>query len=406
MRIGLITGEYPPMQGGVGDFTRELSRALVELRHEVTVITSSSVEGQEAPDSPVPVERIVPRWTHTCWPILAEAARRLELDVLNIQYEPAAYSMQIGINLFPWWYRRQPRPVPVVTTYHDLLVPYLFPKAGRLRWKVVELLARHSAAVIVSNEEDRLKLAASTSASRAAHARLAGSPHPLRVQSNLHLIPIGSNIHPALPPDFDRDRERARWGAGANDWLVAYFGFLSMSKGGLTLLRAIGLLVNDRLPARLLLVGGRIGSSDPTNTQYAAEIDQVVSQLGLADRTRRTGYVDPAQVTQAMAAADVIALPYADGASFRRGSLMAALAHGKAIVTTRPRIQLPELVDDENCVIVPPEDAGALSAGMRRVMIEPGLRDRLESGAQTLSRQFTWDKIAARTADVYGGVTR
>ena len=25
MRIGLITGEYPPDQGGVGDYTRELA---------------------------------------------------------------------------------------------------------------------------------------------------------------------------------------------------------------------------------------------------------------------------------------------------------------------------------------------------------------------------------------------
>ena len=40
MRIGLITGEYPPQQGGVGDFTRELARALIAAGHEAQVITS------------------------------------------------------------------------------------------------------------------------------------------------------------------------------------------------------------------------------------------------------------------------------------------------------------------------------------------------------------------------------
>jgi len=40
MRIGLITGEYPPMQGGVGDFTHELGKALAALGHEVHVLTS------------------------------------------------------------------------------------------------------------------------------------------------------------------------------------------------------------------------------------------------------------------------------------------------------------------------------------------------------------------------------
>ncbi len=396
-RVGLITGEYPPMQGGVGDFTRELARALIELGHDVAVITSTQVDARAA-DPSIRIEAIVPKWTRACWPVIAEAARRLDLDVLNIQYEPAAYTMQIGVNLFPWWYRRQPNPVPIVTTFHDLLVPYLFPRAGRLRWKVVEFLARRSHAVIVTNEEDRLTLANSNLQPPTSNLQ---SPN-----SNLHLVPIGSNIPPVLPPDFSRDRERARWGAGANDWLVAYFGFLNMSKGGVTLLRSIGLLVSDRLPARLLLIGGRTGSSDPANTQYAAEVERALSSLGLRDHAQHTGYVDPAQVTAAMAAADAIALPYADGVSFRRGSLMAALAHGKAIVTTRPRVQIPELIDGVNCLLVEPGDASALSAGLRRVMSVPGPRAHLEAGARELARQFTWDKIAAQTASVYRGVAR
>ena len=389
MRIGLVTGEYPPLQGGVGDFTRELARSLANLGHDVTVITASRMSGQIT-GSPVPVEPIIPKWTHACWRVIGDAARRLKLDVLNIQYEPAAYSMQVGINLFPWWYRRQRERVPVVTTYHDLLVPYLFPKAGPLRWKIVELLARHSDAVIITNEEDRLKLQTSN----------------FKIPNlNLYLIPIGSNIHPSLPLDFHRNHERARWRAGENDWLMAYFGFLNMSKGGLTLLRAIGLLVNAGLSVRLLLIGGRTGSSDPTNAQYAAEVDSALAALGLRDRVRHTGYVDPQQVSAAMAAADVIVLPYADGASFRRGSLMAALAHGRAIVTTRPRLTIPELVHGENCVLVPPEDAEALASAIRRVMTEPGLRVRLEAGARQLAQQFTWDKIAARSFEVFRGVT-
>ena len=39
MRIGLITGEYPPMQGGVGAFTHELAHALVERpQHQVVFL--------------------------------------------------------------------------------------------------------------------------------------------------------------------------------------------------------------------------------------------------------------------------------------------------------------------------------------------------------------------------------
>ena len=42
MKIGLITGEYPPQQGGVGDFTRELARALIAAGHEAQVITTAA----------------------------------------------------------------------------------------------------------------------------------------------------------------------------------------------------------------------------------------------------------------------------------------------------------------------------------------------------------------------------
>jgi hypothetical protein len=39
MRIGLITGKYPPGQGGVVNFTREIGKALAALSHDAHVIT-------------------------------------------------------------------------------------------------------------------------------------------------------------------------------------------------------------------------------------------------------------------------------------------------------------------------------------------------------------------------------
>ena len=39
MKIGLVTGEYPPMKGGVGDYTRAIAVSLSERGHSVRVIT-------------------------------------------------------------------------------------------------------------------------------------------------------------------------------------------------------------------------------------------------------------------------------------------------------------------------------------------------------------------------------
>jgi glycosyltransferase involved in cell wall biosynthesis len=140
MKIGLITGEYPPQQGGVGDFTRELARALITAGYEAQVITGCRGASQGAraarQEDGVTVQRKTSSWGRRCWGEVAAVVKQQQLDVLNIQYEPAAYAMQVGVNFLPSAWARRKIKTPIVTTFHDLLVPYLFPKAGPLRWKV------------------------------------------------------------------------------------------------------------------------------------------------------------------------------------------------------------------------------------------------------------------------------
>jgi len=109
----------------------------------------------------------------------------------------------------------------------------------------------------------------------------------------------------------------------------------------------------------------------------------------------------PEQVTASLMATDVFAMPYVEGVSLRHGTLHAALAHGRAIITTMPSIPLEELRNGENVLLVPPNDAHALARGICRIMDDLALRVRLERGAADLARQFTWDRIAASTVQVY-----
>ena len=393
MRIGLVTGEYPPAQGGVGDFTRELGRHLIDLGHEVHVVTSSpplAPNGREGGDGlagaggggEVPTHRTVPHWRWGCWRHVLDLARRLNLDILNVQYQAAAYGMHPAINFLP---RPTDRP-PVVVTFHDLRVPYLFPKAGPLRWWVVRYMARHADGVIVTNQEDYLRLQDEVPSDR------------------LALIPIGSNIPPVPPPEYDRQAERARWSVGPDDLLLGYFGFLNESKGVEDLVRAVASLAEQGLPVHLLMIGGRVGSSDPTNRAYAERVERLINELGLGDRVHWTGYTDPQAVSAGLLATDLCVLPYRDGVSFRRGTLMACLAHGRAIVTTRPAVPLPQVRDGENMLLVKPNDPRGLAEAIRRVAADPALRSRLEEGAAALAAEFSWGRIARHTAAFFARI--
>lgn len=374
MRIGFITGEYPPMQGGVGAFTQEMARAMADLGHEVRVLTSVKAAGGDHPS--VPVDAIIDRWRFGALRAASGWARTHRLDVVNLQYQTAAYAMSPFIHFLPRTLRSA---VPVVTTFHDLREPYLFPKAGDLRALLVLTLARDSAGAIVTNHEDESILKVDQRIKR------------------LRRIAIGSNVSAGAPPGYDRAAWRAKIGAGPGDLVVGYFGFLNASKGAHVLVGAAAKALAAGVPVRLLMIGGRAGDSDPTNLQYGKTVDGLIAHLGLEGRVHWTGFVDDAAVSGHLYACDLVALPYRDGVSYRRGTFMAAIAHGCAVVTTMPDIDIPELVNGENVRLVLRRDADALAEAIVELADRPAARERLGRGARALAELFTWDKLATRT---------
>jgi glycosyltransferase involved in cell wall biosynthesis len=308
-----------------------------------------------------------------------------------MQYQAAAYAMHPAINLFPRRLRLGHRPgqdIPqplAAVTFHDLKVPYLFPKAGPLRSWVIEELARSSDVAVTTNREDFERLRQDL-------------PRPPA------LIPIGSNITPRLPQGYQRDAWRARWGVRPDDLLLCFFGFVNDRKGVDTLLLALDELVSRQPQDHetfLLMIGGQTGASDPTNVAYLATIQSLIADLGLEDRVLWTGYVPAQEVTASFAAADLCVLPFRDGVSFLHGTLHAALAHGVPIVTTEPRLDLPELSQGDNIYLVPRQDPHALASAIQKLAGEPAWRQRLGKGAKALSEEFRWEKIAADTLALY-----
>lgn len=387
MRVLFVTGEYPAMQGGVGDYTRRLSQALGLLGSDVHVLTHADAGGDHLRAPAAAYEPTVhprlqrPGWN--LWGHVRTLVGEVQPDVVHIQYQSAAYGLHPAVNLLPARLHVQHKRLPVVATFHDLKYPYLFPKAGPLRWQTVLRLARDADASVVTNPADWDRL------------REAG------LREKLRAIPIGSNIRCEVNPGYDRATQRAKWGADANTWLLAYFGFLNANKGGETLIGTLAELVRRRAPAHLLMVGGKVGSSDPTNAAYLAKVERMIGELGLGDRVHWTGFTSSEEVTANLLAADCAVLPYREGASLRHGSLMAALAHGLPIVSTKlsgipteALKQFPMLEDGVNALLTSPADAAGMADAVGHLMTGAALRSHLAAKAAVLSRQFEWETIA------------
>lgn len=373
------------MEGGVGAFTRELAHALADQGHEIHILTSRKARPETAVprlrtlSAPIELEFawLYPFVRNWRWPALATVADwiiRYDLELVNLQYQAAAYHMRSpAINLLPW---RVKDLAKTVVTFHDLRVPYLFPKVGRLRETAVRFMARQAHGAIVTNQADYQALTA-------------------KVSTPTRQIPIGSNVSASRPGPAEVRAARDKLGVLPDDCLLGYFGFLNESKGADTLIEALALLDGH---FHLVFIGGQTGSSDPTNQAFLSRLQAQIANLGLAGRVHWTGFLPDQQVSAYLHAADLMVMPYRDGVSLRRGTLMAVLAHGRPLITTRPIGPAPELQHGENVWLVPPAAPAALVAAVRTILADSSLHHALGAGAAQVADQFTWDKIAAKTA--------
>lgn len=390
MPIVLLTAEYPPVPGGVGDYTRWLARTLHTQGEQITVLTGAAPPGTNAPADPAdpPCVRGITSWGWRCWQDVRALLATLQPAVLHIQYQTGAYGMHPAINLLPWWVRRLPHPPRLAVTFHDLLEPYLFPKAhwlGARRW-LTRRLAADADLVIATNPADSATL----------RRMLPAHPPP-----HIASIPIGSNIPRTPPPTFERAAWRAALGVGPDETLLAYFGLFSPARGFDLLLDVL-----PDLPAtRLLLIGGAAAAHDADYARQQRERIQQINQRQPVPSVIQTGHAPARDVSAHLLAADLVVLPFRHGASLRSGSLLAALTHGAAILTTRPAASqqqaLAGLHDGEHALLVPPGDPLALAAAIRRCTDDAALRARLQRGAAALAPRFDWQTIAHEHRAVY-----
>lgn len=373
MKIGIITGEFPPMPGGVGAFSRILAETMQNQGHDVHVLSRHGTTNDTLPMS------TINKWGLSTVTPIQEWVNKHQFDVINLQFQTAAFDMSATIHFLP-----QMIHTPFVTTFHDLRFPYLFPKAGGLRNWIVQHLARKSDGVIATNHEDGEKLS---------HL-----PHNT-------VIPIGSNIMSDLPADYNRDTWREKVGADKDTFLLGHFGFVKEVKGIDYLLEAMLKLRNSGVNIRLAFIGGRsntvdAGSDDP----YLTKLDNRIKQLGLENNIHWTGFVKESEVAQYLSAVDLVTLPFLDGASYRRGSLMAAVQYGCAILTTYPAMKISTFTHEINMWLVPAYSATQIEQGILHLLEHDYHLTDLREGALQLRQHFDWDGIARDTVTFFESI--
>jgi glycosyltransferase involved in cell wall biosynthesis len=358
LRILVFNPSYPPTACGVGDYNRGLAEALARAGHDVTVITAAQIPA--VADGPARVLPLLRNWDVgsflRAWRRFARPRPDLVVSgfpaVIRTSRSRLLYLLPGLTKVALGW----PRTVFILHEY--LRVP-------EIHRRVLPLAFRAADRIVTVSEADRDALVAR-------HPSLAGRTV---VRHNAPVIPVA-------PDDPSADaRLRAKLAPESRP-VIAFFGFVSApDKGFEDLLEALA-----RTDA-LLVVTVSLDLDNP----YHAHVAALIERLALTDRVRWLGFLPEDEVGRLLHAVDAIVLPFRRSAHSSYTSLLAALANGAAVITTRGPQNPPWLRDGDTALLVDPCDPEGLARSIDSLLADDSLAARLRAGARRLS--FGWDAI-------------
>jgi glycosyltransferase involved in cell wall biosynthesis len=197
---------------------------------------------------------------------------------------------------------------------------------------------------------------------------------------------IAEVFHRSVPEEAKRAiRRRAQ---SENRALLLHVGSCEPRKNLESLIRAAAAL--DDFRPIVAQVGGH----------FTPAQRELIRSLGLDERVHEVGPVLGPELRAWYQAADALIFP-----SLYEGfglPVLEAMASGTPVVCAN-RASLPEVAGDA-ALLADPLDPPALADAVRRVLTDGELRQQLIDRGRTRSRDFTWERAARRTMDVYTSV--
>jgi|GEM_PF-501974 len=261
-------------------------------------------------------------------------------DVVLMHYPTDAFRFGFAPHLFALLSRR----APLVVTLHE------FSAGHPLRKLSVAAITLRAKAVVVTTESEKTAL-------------LAWFPW---LRRRIYIVPIASNI----PEREWRKPDR---------FTVSFFGQIRPLKGVEFFLDCARLAAEAGLPWRFRLFGSVVKQ----NRGYFAEIAPVVEAAGIELSLDASGE----EVADGLAHSSAALLEYPDGATLRRGSLLAAAGCGTPIAT-RHSPETPAFVAENTLSIDSPAQA---LAALRRLADDDAMLQDLHDRAIRIKASTSWD---------------
>lgn len=319
MRVLLITGSFPPMRCGVGDYTHQLALALARDPELQVAVLTSKAAGSSGLQTDFAFFPIVETWDWRERRAILDAIRKWAPDVVHIQYPTLGY----GDKRLPWLLPLCLRlaGLPIVQTWHELYpIKYLLSSRHTARF-LSKAVVRGG--LVVVREDYRKRT----------HALLRWA----FLNKTMQFIPNASALPTVELSAGERDALRAQY-ASPNAHMIVYFGFIYPRKRVELLFQ-----IADANDSHLVIIGDSFREEDLQNfsqsvrsarTNYHQSLRQLAEAELWKGKVTMTGYLPNHEAARVLAAADAIVIPVLDGGSGSNTSIHGAKAQGTFVLTT------------------------------------------------------------------------
>jgi glycosyltransferase involved in cell wall biosynthesis len=387
MHIAMISEHANPLAalgrvdaGGQNLHVAELSGALVDAGHDVTVYTR-----RDRPDQP-PVQETARGYRVVHVP--AGPAEQVPKDDLLPHMRQFADYVDAHWRVAPpdvvhshFWMsglaavRAAARHgIPVVHTYHALGTVKRRHQgradtSPRQRIRTERMIGRSVTRVVATCTDEVAELAA------------------MGIAGNVDVVPCGVDCTRFAPTGPVASRKLAH--------RVVSVGRLVPRKGFGDLVTALA----DVPDTELVIAGGPDGAALATDEE-ATRLRALAARLGLADRVRLVGQVPTDRMPELLRSADVVAcVPWYEPFGIVP---LEAMACGVPVLAAEVGGLMDTVVDGVTGVLVPPRKPAGIAGALRALLADPARGAVLgAAGRDRVTARYEWRRIAEDTAAVY-----
>lgn len=402
MKVLVVSGAFPPTPLAEANHALHLATALAQLGAQVDVLTT---RGGVTEGFPFRVHAEMPGWTWRDAPRFARLLRRLSPDAILFIYIGFAYDDHPMTTFAPTMAKAALPRVRFVTQFENAMgvAPHRSTLGSRIIRKLATMwagtpgvdwefgtLLRDSDRVIVLGAQHEAQLA----------------EHSPGLAEKSVLIPPPPIIR--VVPSADgtaRHSGRKRIGAGPDEFVLTYFGYLYPNKGLETLLQAFHTVRQHGKAGRLVIAGGVPSHLRDERLSYVRGLEVLATDLGIQKDIVWTGLLDwdTDDASLILHASDACVLPFDIGVSMNNSTFAAAAAHELPVITTRGSLVESPFRHEENVLLCPPRDAPALAAAIETLMAHPEVRARLSRGIHEMYLEwFSWERAGEKILAALG----